>query len=512
MRSARAIATDVRRGAVSAQAEVEAALARAHAIQADLNAFVTIDDQGALQAARALDALVRDGGAPGLLAGVPVAVKDNLCVLGMRTTAGSAMLREHRSPFEATAVARLRAAGAILIGTTNLDEFGMGSGSEYSHLGPVRNPLDPARVPGGSSGGSAAAVAAGVVPLALGSDTGGSVRQPAAFCGVLGIKPTYGRVSRYGLIAYGSSLDQVGVLAQGAEDAATALAAIAGQDPADATSSARPPVEVGPRPVPTTLAECAAGLRVGVVQEVSGDGVDVGVRAAFEASLARLAAAGARVERCSLPAVRHAVAAYYVIATAEASSNLARYDGSVYGLREGDDADGQVAVSRRSRAAGLGREAQRRVLVGSYVLSAGAFDAYFGRAARVRRLIAEALSEALGSHDVLVSPTAPSVAWSLGAHQDDPLRVYLADAPTCLANLAGLPALSLPAGPAEDGLPAGLQLIGRPWDERRLLDLAAALAPELEPELEPEPVSRPERAPRPEREPGPVPDAPPGSG
>jgi aspartyl-tRNA(Asn)/glutamyl-tRNA(Gln) amidotransferase subunit A len=476
MRTARAIAADVRRGAASAQAEAQAALARAHACQAQTNAFIVIDDAGAMAAARSVDAIVRAGGDPGPLAGVPLAVKDNLCVQDLGTTAGAAVLRGYRSPFEATAVARLRAAGAVVVGTTNLDAFGMGSSSEHSAFGPVRNPRDVTRVAGGSSGGSAAAVAAGVVPLALGSDTGGSVRQPAAFCGVLGIKPTYGRVSRYGLIAYASSLDQVGVLAADAEDAATALALMAGDDPFDATSAARPATEVGPQRVPMRLALLAPGLRLGVIPELLAEGVSAGVRAAVERVVARLRAAGAHVVECPVPEVRHAVACYYVLAMAEASSNLARYDGSLYGLRAGRDDEGQQTVSRRSRAAGLGREVTRRVLLGSYVLSAGAFDAYVGRAARVRRSIAESLTRALASVDLLVAPTAPTVAWPLGERLDDPLAVYLGDVATCLANLAGLPALSLPAGGAEDGLPAGLQLMARPWEERRLLDVAAALA------------------------------------
>ncbi len=481
MRSARQTAADVRTGAVSARAVVQAALERAHALQARSNAFISIDDAGALAAARAVDELVDAGGDPGVLAGVPLAVKDNICVTGLRSTAGSNVLREHRSPFEATAVARLRAAGAVVIGTTNLDEFGMGSSSEHSAFGPVRNPLDTRRVAGGSSGGSAAAVAAGVVPLALGTDTGGSVRQPAAFCGVLGLKPTYGRVSRYGLIAYGSSLDQVGVFGRDAEDVAKALALMAGADPLDATSAQRPPAEVGPRPVPAELDVVARSLRVGVVPHLMGDGVSTGVRGAVEATLERLREAGAQVALCPVPEVAHAVATYYVVATAEASSNLSRYDGSLYGSRVGDDGDGQESVSRRSRAQGLGREAQRRVLLGSYVLSAGAYDAYFGRAARVRRIVSEALARALSEVDVLAAPTAPTVAWRLGEHLDDPLAVYLADVATCLANLAGLPAVSVPAGAAEDGLPAGLQLIGRAWEERRLLDVASALTHDAAP-------------------------------
>lgn len=478
MLSARAIAATVRAGDTSAESVARAALERAHALQGRCNAFVRIDDEGALRAARALDAARERGEPLGPLAGVPLAVKDNICVQGLPTSAGSAFLREHRSPFEATAVARLRGAGAVVIGTTNLDEFGMGSSSEYSAFGPVRNPLDTERVAGGSSGGSAAVVAGGVVPLALGTDTGGSVRQPAAFCGVLGVKPTYGRVSRYGLVAFASSLDQVGVLAHDAEDAALALALMAGRDAADATSVDRDLVadDLVARERVTDLAALAPRLRVALIDELIGEGVSSGVRAAFEHQVARLRDAGARVERVSVPEVAHAVATYYVIATAEASSNLARYDGSLYGERVGEDADGQEAVSRRSRASGLGREVQRRVLLGSFVLSAGAFDAYFGRAARVRRLIADGLRRALGAYDLLLTPTAPSVAWRLGERLDDPLAVYLADAATSLANLAGLPAASLCAGPADDGLPAGLQGIAAPWRERALLDLAGALA------------------------------------
>jgi len=477
MRSARSIAADVRSGACSAEDEVRAALARAHAAQERTNAFVTIDDRGAIEAARSVDRVVGSGRDPGPLAGVPIAVKDNLCVAGVRTTAGAAVLREHRSPYEATAVARLRAAGAVVIATTNLDAFGMGSGTEFADTGPVRSPLRPDRVAGGSSGGSAAAVAAGVVPLALGTDTGGSVRQPAAFCGVLGIKPTYGRVSRYGLVAYGSSLDQVGVLTLDAEDAATALALMAGADPFDATSASRPAAEVGPLPVAQDLATLAPTLRVALIPELFALGVAPGVRRAVEGVVERLRSAGAAIETRSVPEVAHAVATYYVVATAEASSNLARFDGSVYGVRVGDDADGQTLVSRRSRASGLGPEVRRRVLLGSFVLSAGAFDAYFGRAARVRRLISEALGRALDGVDMLIAPTAPTVAWPLGERLDDPLAVYLGDVATCLANLVGVPALSLPAGLAEDGLPAGAQLIGRAWGERRLLDVAGALGP-----------------------------------
>lgn len=467
MIAARALAAAVRDGRTTAVALVERALAAAAASPS--NAFLALPRERALAAAAAVDARVAAGDDPGPLAGVPLAVKDNICTEGIATTAGSGVLRGFVPPYDATVVARLAAAGAVVVAKTNLDEFGMGSSSETSVFGPVRHPADATRVAGGSSGGSAVAVAEGVVPLALGTDTGGSVRQPAAFCGVLGIKPTYGRLSRHGVIAYASSLDQVGVFARDPEDAALALAAMAGRDPADATSVGRDPGEV------RMPAFDPRGRRVGRVTSLWGEGVAPGVRAALDGIAERCARLGAAVVDVELSLTAAAVATYYLIATAEASSNLARYDGTLYGLRVGEPRDGHEAVARASRAAGLGREVQRRILMGSFALSAGYADAYAERAARVRRRIADELEAALRGVDVLLSPTAPTVAWRLGERLDDPLAMYLADVTTCLANLAGLPALSLPAGPAEDGLPAGAQLIGPAWSEGRLLAWARCL-------------------------------------
>jgi aspartyl-tRNA(Asn)/glutamyl-tRNA(Gln) amidotransferase subunit A len=470
MTRARHLAADVRAGRVAARDLVERALAGAAASRS--NAFLALASERARQRAAAVDAAVAAGRDPGPLAGVPVAVKDNLCTAGVATTAGSALLAGFVPPYDATVVARLEAAGAIVVAKTNLDEFGMGSSSETSAFGPVRHPADPGRVPGGSSGGSAVAVAEGVVPLALGTDTGGSVRQPAAFCGLLGIKPTYGRLSRYGVIAYGSSLDQVGVLAHDALDAALALEAMAGRDPADATSVDRPRRELTLTPL------VARGLRVGRLTSLWDAGVAPGVRAALDGVAARCEDLGAELVDVPLPLTDAAVATYYLIATAEASSNLARFDATLYGRRVGAARDGHEAVARASRAAGLGREVQRRVLMGAFALSAGYVDAYAERAARVRRRIADALAEALRGVDVLLAPTAPTVAWRLGERIHDPLAMYVADVSTCLANLAGLPALSLPAGPAEEGLPAGAQLIGPAWSEARLLAWAQALMTE----------------------------------
>ncbi len=473
MSSAREVVADVRAGRRSARSTVDEALAAAERT-VSLNAFVTLASERARARADAVDAMVAAGGDPGPLAGVPVAVKDNLCTRGLRTTAGSALLRDFVPPYDATVVARLEAAGAIVIGKTNLDEFGMGSSTETSAFGAAHHPLDPDRVAGGSSGGSAIAVAAGVVPLALGTDTGGSVRQPAAFCGVIGLKPTYGRLSRHGVIAYVSSLDQVGVIARDADDAGLALAVMAGRDPRDATTVDGGFEDVAARD-PFRGAD-GRPLRVGRVTSLWGAGVAPGVRAALDATVVRLEDAGAEVVDVPVPLADVAVAAYYVIATAEASSNLARYDASLYGERVGVWGEGHEAVARASRARGLGAEVQRRILMGSFALSAGHVDAYFERAARVRRRIALQLAEAHERVDVLLAPTAPTVAWRLGERLADPLSMYVADVTTCLANLAGLPAVSVPAGTGEFGLPVGAQLIGPAWSEARLLGLARALA------------------------------------
>lgn len=468
MTRARDIADSVRSGRASALETTRAALAAADR-SAPLGAFITVAHEQALAAAQAVDALVAAGADPGPLAGVPVAVKDNLSTAGLRTTAGSAMLADYLPPFDATVVARLKAAGAVVIGKTNMDEFGMGSSSENSAFGPVRHPQDPERVAGGSSGGSAVAVATGVVPVAIGTDTGGSVRQPAAFCGVLGLKPSYGRLSRHGVVAYASSLDQVGVFAHDADDAAITLSVMAGFDPEDATSVHRDPGELAPTEV------ALGGLRVGRLSSLWGDGLADGVRQALDGTAARLEEAGARLVDLPIPLTDAAVASYYLIAMAEAGSNLSRYDATLYGQRLGADADGFEAVARASRASLLGPEVKRRIMLGAFALSAGYADAYFERAARVRRRIADALSAALEQVDLLLAPTAPTVAWRLGERLHDPLAMYVGDVTTCLANLAGLPALSLPAGEAEHGLPAGAQLIGPAWSEGRLLSVARAL-------------------------------------
>ncbi len=408
------------------------------------------------------------------LEGAPVAVKDNICTLDLPTTCASRILGGYRSPYAATAVRRLEGAGARILGKTNLDEFAMGSSTENSAFHATRNPVDRNRVPGGSSGGSAAAVAASVVPVALGSSTGGSVRQPAAHCGIVGLKPTYGRVSRYGLVAFASSLDCIGVLSRTVRDGATVLETIAGRDPRDATCQ--------DRPVPRAAALSEARLEgavLGVPEEYLGEGLDTRVRELVLAALERAEAAGAEVRRVSLPSTRHAIPAYYVVAPAEASSNLSRYDGVRYGRRAAG-ADGFDAMGARSRAEGFGQEVKRRIMVGTYVLSAGYYEAYYLRALGLRRAIAEDFARVFGEGvDALFAPTAPTPAFRLGAKTSDPYEMYLADVYTVSANLAGIPAVSLPVGNA-DGLPVGGQLMCRAWDEERMLGLAHRLEEVLE--------------------------------
>jgi aspartyl-tRNA(Asn)/glutamyl-tRNA(Gln) amidotransferase subunit A len=401
------------------------------------------------------------------LGGVPVAIKDNLCTLDLPTTCGSRVLEGYRSPFAATVVRRLERAGARLVGKTNLDEFAMGSSTENSAYGATRNPYDRDRVPGGSSGGSAAAVAAGVVPVALGSSTGGSVRQPAAFCGVVGIKPTYGRVSRYGLVAFASSLDQVGVLSRTVRDGAAVLEAIAGADRRDATCQDRP------APRAAALEDVRLEGRVlGLPEEYFGEGLDDGVRALVEELAREAERAGAEVRRVSLPSTPHAIPCYYVLAPAEASSNLARYDGVRYGVRA-EGAPDAATLFARTRGAGFGAEVKRRVMLGTYVLSAGYYDAYYRRAQRLRLRIAAEMRVLFESGvDALLTPTTPTPAFRLGEHASDPYAMYLADVFTVSANLAGLPAVSFPIG-AVDGLPVGGQLLCPPWEEERMLGLAA---------------------------------------
>ncbi len=427
-----------------------------------LNALITRADATALAAAERADAALA-GGTTALLCGIPFVHKDIFCTNGIRTTCGSRMLEGFVPPYDATVVERL--ADAVTIGKANMDEFAMGSSNENSHFGPVRNPWDTARVPGGSSGGSAAAVAAGIVPFATGTDTGGSIRQPAAFCGITGLKPTYGRVSRWGMIAFASSLDCGGVLARSAEDCAHVLAAIAGHDPRDATSMQRPVDDYV-----ASLSTALHGLRIGVAREYFGAGVEDGVGSAVREALAQLEKRGAVLVDISLPHAQLAIPAYYVIAPSEASSNLARYDGVRFGHRCADPASLEDLYSR-SRSEGFGAEVKRRILIGTYALSAGYYDAYYLRAQRVRRLIANDFAEAFRQVDLIAGPTAPTVAFKLGEKSSDPLAMYAADVNTVAVNLAGLPAISVPAG-FSAGLPVGLQLIAPAFAEARLLAAA----------------------------------------
>ena len=455
-----ALARRLRAGEVSARELAQQALAAARQ-RADLNAFITLDAERAGAAAAAADA-ARAGGRDAPLLGIPFAHKDFFCTRGLRTTCASRMLADFVPPYDAHVAERLDAAGAVLLGKANMDEFAMGSSNENSAFGAAANPWDIARVPGGSSGGSAAAVAAGIVPFATGTDTGGSIRQPAAFCGITGLKPTYGRVSRYGMIAYASSLDCGGVLARTAEDCAHVLAALAGHDPRDATSARHPVDDYVP-----ALAQPLAGLRIGVAREYFGDGVDAGVAAAVHAALRELEGLGARLVDIALPNAAHAIPAYYVIAPAEASSNLSRYDGVRYGHRCADPTSLEDLYTR-SRAEGFGAEVQRRILTGTYVLSAGYYDAYYLRAQRVRRRIADDFAAAFADVDLIAGPTTPTPAFRIGEKSGDPLALYAADVNTVAVNLAGLPAISLPAGFVA-GLPVGLQLIAPAFAEARLL-------------------------------------------
>jgi aspartyl-tRNA(Asn)/glutamyl-tRNA(Gln) amidotransferase subunit A len=461
----RAVRDAVRSGARSAAEVCRDALARIDAVEGTLHAFNTIAADRALARAADIDAN-RERWHQAPLVGVPVALKDNLCTRGLRTTASSRILESFIPPYDATAVARLEAAGALIVGKTNCDEFAMGSSNENSAFGPVRNPWDVSRIPGGSSGGSAAAVAARAVPLSFGSDTGGSIRQPASLCGVVGLKPTYGRVSRFGLIAFGSSLDQIGPLTTQVADAAIALGVIAGRDPADATSASAP--------VPDYARELTGdvrGLRIGVPRALL-QGVDPDVGEAFERALQTLTARGALVVDVELPHARHAIAVYYLVATAEASSNLARYDGVRYGFRAADQS--LRTMYARTRAQGFGAEVKRRIMLGTYVLSAGYYDAYYLKAQQVRTLILRDYERAFERADVVAMPTSPTPAFRLGERSADPLQMYLADVFTVSANLAGLPAISVPCGFTRDRLPVGLQLTGRRFDEATLLRAADA--------------------------------------
>jgi aspartyl-tRNA(Asn)/glutamyl-tRNA(Gln) amidotransferase subunit A len=450
---------------------VEEHLAAIAAREPELHAFNLVLADEARARADEIDRRVAAGEDPGPLAGVPVALKDNLCTRGIPTTCSSKILAGWRPPYDATVVTRLAEAGAVVVGKTNLDEFAMGSSTENSAFGPTRNPHDPTRVPGGSSGGSAAAVAAGFAPLALGSDTGGSIRQPAALCGVVGVKPTYGLVSRYGLVAFASSLDQIGPFAATVADAALALEVIAGHDPMDSTSIP----EAAPS-LTAVLDQGVEGLRIGILGELT-DGIAPDVAARLAAAAAALEAAGAKVDEASVPAATLGLSAYYLIAPAEASSNLARYDGVRYGLRvEGDDI---TAMYGATRAAGFGAEVKRRIMLGTYALSAGYYDAYYGQAQRARTLIIRDFEAAYASYDLLLAPTTPTTAFELGAKTADPLTMYLSDVCTIPSNLAGHPAVSVPYGSGDDGLPVGVQLLAPAIGEATIFRAAAALEASL---------------------------------
>ncbi|MGI9606929.1 MAG: Asp-tRNA(Asn)/Glu-tRNA(Gln) amidotransferase subunit GatA [Acidimicrobiales bacterium] len=469
--SAGEISTQVRTGARSAVSVIDEHLARVDEHEPEIHAFNLVLRDEARAAASALDVRIASGEDVGPLAGVPVALKDNMCTRGIPTTCSSKILEGWRPPYSGTVVERLAAAGAIAVGKTNLDEFAMGSSTENSAFGATRNPWDIERVPGGSSGGSAAAVAAGFAPIAVGSDTGGSIRQPASLCGVVGVKPTYGAVSRYGLIAFGSSLDQIGPFTTSVADAALTYEVIAGHDPADTTSAPQPAL-----PVSSQLESGVEGLRVGVIKEMAGDvieGISADVIARLRVAADALAAAGAIVEECSVPSSIYGLPAYYMVAPAEASSNLARFDGVRYGMRV--DGSNTALMNTASRTAGFGPEVKRRIMLGTYALSAGYRDAYYGKAQRVRTKIIQDFDRVYADFDVLLSPTAPGTAFHLGDKTADPMQMYLNDVCTIPSNLSGHPAISVPFGEGSDGLPVGVQVLAPLMAEVVMFRVAAEL-------------------------------------
>lgn len=460
-------------GAATAESVASAFLDRIEGLDPRVHAFLHVDREGALAQARAVDEKRRKGEPLGALAGVPVAIKDVLCTEGVPTTCGSRMLKDFRPPYDATVITKLRAADAVFIGRTNLDEFAMGSSTENSAFGPTRNPWDLSRIPGGSSGGSAAAVAAGFAPVAIGTDTGGSIRQPAALCGIVGMKPTYGRVSRFGLIAYASSLDQVGPFAATTADAALLLQAIAGPDPRDSTCV--------DRPVPDYRAAIErpdGPLRIGIVPEFFGEGLDPEVEKAVREAIEVYRKEGATIREVHLPHTKYGVPAYYLVAPAECSSNLARYDGTIYGHRAADfsprtaeekELPATALMMMASRGEGFGAEVKRRIMLGTFALSAGYADQYYNRALKVRRKIRNDFDAAFREVDVILGPTSPTPAFPIGSRTEDPLQMYLADIYTITANLAGIPGLSIPCGQTSSGLPIGLQLLGPAFAEETLL-------------------------------------------
>ena len=447
---------------MSVVSDIERILGNAEKLNPELNSFLSIERENALARAAELDA--DDGDQK--LRGVAIAVKDNICTKGMRTSCGSHILHNYKAQYDATAIKRLNDAGAIVVGKTNMDEFAMGSSNESSAFGPVKNPWDVTRVPGGSSGGSAVAVASGVVRAALGSETGGSVRQPAALCGIVGLKPTYGRISRYGLVAFSSSLDNIGIFGQTSRDIAEVLGVIAGRDPLDSTSADVPVPDYA-----AGIASAIAGKTIGVPRQLLGDGLDDKVREKVLAAIDNFHSLGAKTVDIELPYAKYGIAVYYIIATAEASSNLARYDGVRYGFRA-EKADELRKMYSKTREEGFGAEVKRRIMLGTYVLSSGYYDAYYSKAQKVRALVKRDYVAAFEKCDAILTPTSPSVAFKIGAKSDDPLAMYLNDIYTVSANLAGVPAISVPCGLSAEGLPIGVQLVGNFWSEDILLNLA----------------------------------------
>jgi aspartyl-tRNA(Asn)/glutamyl-tRNA(Gln) amidotransferase subunit A len=460
----------VQRREVSAAELAESCYAKIEAEDAKIGAYLTLAKERALAKAAEIDALAQKGEPLPPLGGVPVAIKDVLVTNGVRTTAGSKILGNYIPPYDCTAVARMEAAGAVMLGKTNCDEFAMGSSNENSAWKPVHNPRDLSRVPGGSSGGSAAAVAAEMAVVTLGTDTGGSIRQPASFCGVVGMKPTYGRVSRYGLIAFASSLDHIGPFGKSVKDVATVLQVIAGHDVMDATSSQAA--------VPDYVAELekpVRGLKIGVAREYFGEGLDGEVRGAIEAAIQKLAAQGCEIVEVSLPHTRYAIPVYYILATAEASSNLARFDGVRYGYRA-EGAKNLAEMYRKTRDEGFGAEVKRRIMLGTYALSAGYYDAYYLKAQKVRTLVTQDFAAAFEKVDAIVTPTSPTAAFKLGEKVDDPLAMYLADIYTVTANLAGVPGISVPCGETKSGLPIGVQILGKHFDEATVMRVGGVVS------------------------------------
>jgi len=454
-------------GQISATELVQEMYKRIEEIDGEINAYITLCKEEALRQAGEVDEARKRGETLHPLAGIPIAIKDNICVRNYQTSCGSKILAGFKPPYDATVVERVKNAGMVILGKTNMDEFAMGSSNETSYYGIVRNPWNKEKIPGGSSGGSAAAVAAGEAILALGSDTGGSIRQPASLCGVVGLKPTYGRVSRYGLVAFASSLDQIGPITKDVEDAALLLQVIAGWDEHDSTSV--------PQEVPDyieLIKRDIKGLKIGLPYEYFGEGLDEEVREALEEAVRLLEGMGAEVVWVHLPHTEYAIACYYIICTAEASSNLARYDGVQYGYRA--KSDDMIQMYKRTRAEGFGAEVKRRIMLGTYVLSAGYYEAYYLKGMKVRTLIKEDFDKAFREVDCIITPTSPTPAFGIGEKLDDPLKMYLSDIYTISANLAGIPAVSIPCGFSKDGLPIGMQIMGKPFDEVTILQVGYA--------------------------------------